>query len=264
MDNTKVRRGVDMLFRVAICDDKEEDIKPVYSYLKAYEELHSEGLSFEIDRYTNPGKLLHCPLAQYDLYLLDILMGDLDGIAVAEHIRSRNTASGLLPCIVFLTSSQDFAIPAFSVHASGYLLKPVKQEDFFKLLDVILKQLEMHKQSSRQHFSFRTSRGFYNTVIDDILYVEIKGHTPFFHLRTEVVRGSDLRISFSRSMQPLLDTGLFLFPHSSYIVNARHVVSLTTRDLMLHNGCRIPVARGRMAQTKSLYMDFLMGESNHV
>lgn len=256
-----------MLFHVAICDDNEEDIIPVYSYLRAYEKLHSEELSFEVDQYTNPVKLLQClqcPPARYDLYLLDILMGDINGITLAEQIRSHHSNSGFQPCIVFLTSSQDFALPAFSVYASGYLLKPVQQDDFCRLLDVTIKQFELHKQSGRQNFSFRTSSGFCNTAIDDILYVEIKGHSPFFHLKNSVIRGSDLRISFSKSMQPLLDTGLFLIPHSSYVVNARHVSALTAKDLVLYNGSRVPVARGRMAQIKSMYMDFLMGESNHV
>lgn len=252
-----------MLYHVAICDDHEDDIKTVRSYLNAYEKLHLDELAFEIDVYTSPSDLLHHPSTQYDLYLLDILMDDMNGITLAESIRSRKISSILQPCIVFLTSSQDFALSAFSVYASGYLIKPVGQDNFFQLLDVIIKQLEIHKQTSRQHFSFRTVNGFYNVVMDDILYVEIMGHTPYFHLRDVTVRGSDLRIAFSKSMQPLLDTGLFLFPHRSYLVNASHISAFTAKDLILYNGNHIPIARSRLSQTKSRYMDFLMGEMNH-
>lgn len=42
--------------------------------------------------------------------------------------------------------------------------------------------------------------------------MEIMGHTPFFHLRGEVVRGSELRISFEASVAPLIERGYFFAP----------------------------------------------------
>ena len=55
-----------------------------------------------------------------DLVFLDILMERMNGIQVAEQIRqvSQNLK------IVFTTSSPEYAIDAFRVHADGYLCKP--------------------------------------------------------------------------------------------------------------------------------------------
>ena len=59
-----------------------------------------------------------------DLALLDINMPEIDGITLAERIKK------LCPhtAILFLTAYREYAFDAYSVHPSGYLLKPVSME----------------------------------------------------------------------------------------------------------------------------------------
>ena len=65
-----------------------------------------------------------------DLIWLDIEMPDVNGLNAASEIKT------LLPDtnIVFVTGYPEYAIEAFGMHASGYILKPVTQK---KLLDEI-------------------------------------------------------------------------------------------------------------------------------
>ena len=60
-----------------------------------------------------------------DIAFLDINMRGMGGLALAEKIRS------VCPdCkIVFCTGYEEYAIPAFKLHASGYLMKPVSAKD---------------------------------------------------------------------------------------------------------------------------------------
>ena len=60
-----------------------------------------------------------------DVAFLDINMRGMGGLALAEKIIE------LCPnCkIVFCTGYEEYAIPAFRLHASGYLLKPIAAED---------------------------------------------------------------------------------------------------------------------------------------
>ena len=60
-----------------------------------------------------------------DIAFLDINMRGMGGLALAEKILS------VCPdCkIVFCTGYEEYAIPAFKLHASGYLLKPVSAKD---------------------------------------------------------------------------------------------------------------------------------------
>ena len=60
-----------------------------------------------------------------DVAFLDINMRGMGGLALAEKI------IGFCPdCkIVFCTGYEEYAIPAFKLHASGYLMKPVSAKD---------------------------------------------------------------------------------------------------------------------------------------
>ena len=68
-----------------------------------------------------------------DIAFLDIHMRGMGGLSLAEKI------VGLCPeCrIVFCTGYEEYAIPAFKLHASGYLLKPVSAKDVQAEIDNI-------------------------------------------------------------------------------------------------------------------------------
>lgn len=59
-----------------------------------------------------------------DVALLDIDMPEMNGIALAVEIKSRCPETA----IVFLTGYSEYAVEAFAMHASGYLLKPVGKD----------------------------------------------------------------------------------------------------------------------------------------
>ena len=56
---------------------------------------------------------------------LDINMRGMGGLALAEKIISLRPDCK----IVFCTGYEEYAIPAFKIHASGYLMKPISAED---------------------------------------------------------------------------------------------------------------------------------------
>ena len=68
-----------------------------------------------------------------DVAFLDINMRGMGGLALAEKIRS------VCPdCkIVFCTGYEEYAIPAFKLHASGYLLKPISAADVQAEINII-------------------------------------------------------------------------------------------------------------------------------
>ena len=60
-----------------------------------------------------------------DIAFLDINMRGMGGLALAEKIVAERPACK----IVFCTGYEEYAIPAFKLHASGYLMKPISAED---------------------------------------------------------------------------------------------------------------------------------------
>ena len=68
-----------------------------------------------------------------DVAFLDINMRGMGGLALAEKIRSVCSDCK----IVFCTGYEEYAIPAFKLHASGYLMKPVSAKDVQAEIDNI-------------------------------------------------------------------------------------------------------------------------------
>ena len=64
---------------------------------------------------------------------LDINMRGMGGLALAEKILSNKPNCK----IVFCTGYEEYAIHAFKIHASGYLMKPISKEDVQKEIDNI-------------------------------------------------------------------------------------------------------------------------------
>ena len=64
---------------------------------------------------------------------LDINMRGMGGLALAEKITLYKPNCK----IVFCTGYEEYAIPAFKLHASGYLMKPISKEDVQKEIDNI-------------------------------------------------------------------------------------------------------------------------------
>ena len=68
-----------------------------------------------------------------DIAFLDINMRGMGGLALAEKIIAARTNCK----IVFCTGYEEYAIPAFKLHASGYLMKPISAEDVQAEIDNI-------------------------------------------------------------------------------------------------------------------------------
>ena len=68
-----------------------------------------------------------------DIAFLDINMRGMGGLTLAEKIVAERPQCK----IVFCTGYEEYAIPAFKLHASGYLMKPIAAEDVQAEIDNI-------------------------------------------------------------------------------------------------------------------------------
>lgn len=88
-----------------------------------------------------------------DIALLDIDMLEMDGITAAARIKQTRPDTA----IVFLTAYKRFAFDAYSVHPTGYLLKPVLPETLKKELDYAM---TLHPKTEAPHIEARTFGNF--------------------------------------------------------------------------------------------------------
>ena len=92
-----------------------------------------------------------------DVALLDINMPDMRGIELAKRVKdiSPNTD------VIFLTGYSQYALEAFSVRASGYLLKPVTKEMLSEELQYVQRQkIKNEANNGMSHIFIRTFGNF--------------------------------------------------------------------------------------------------------
>lgn len=240
------------MLRIAICEDAQTDIAHINSLLENYKNLHSH-LELQLGHFQT-GQALLDALAQgqsFDLFLLDILLPDIDGIELARRIN----AGGKKQTIIFMTVSRDYAVEAFSVRAMHYLLKPVQYEAFAAALDELVKTMRHRVET---YASVCTPYGERRVTLSEIVYVEVTGHVFYYHLSSgETIKSKVLRVSFEEALAELRGDWRFLRPHQSFLLNACHVSKLHAREFIMDNGASIPISRLRALEVRSSYMDFL-------
>lgn len=102
---------------------------------------------------------------RFDLIFLDIYMRYMGGIETAKKLRLHDRKAA----VMFLTSSPDFALESYAVHACDYLIKPVSKEHFAEALNHFL---ETFYPRVRQSLSMINGSAGRRIAYDDILYIE--------------------------------------------------------------------------------------------
>lgn len=156
-----------------------------------------------------------------------------------------------------MTSYKEYAGRAFSVHAFGYLLKPVKQEKLWKQIeDAMLWQEEETPEVKQVEFS--TVEGLVRLPVDAIYYFEYQNRRIF--MKTKEVT-HEMRGKISDIAGKMGEYG-FSVPHKSFVVNLYHVKNIKGYEILMMNGEWIPLSQKQAVQFKeklSLYLADKMG-----
>ena len=237
------------MLRIGICDDKQEDIDRIEGLALCFSEEHPE-TPIQIRTYKSPYDLLSDveETGGFDLYLLDVVMPRMTGVALARRIRERKERAEIL----FLTVSREYALEAFSVKASGYLIKPVSKSDFD---DALLHCIQRLSPENKPSLMLKSRDGLRRVPVCELVCVESFNHDQICTLSD----GSDLKLSatLTELMEELMEYPAFAQPHRAYIVNMDFIQRLTARELLLTNGKRIPVPKSRYGKLKNAYLDYM-------
>jgi len=112
--------------------DDEEDILEILSFNLA-------GEDYEVDTCTSAEDALLKALADYDLFILDVMMGPVSGFRLAEKIRKELS---LTTPIIFLTArdTENDRITGFSLGADDYLAKPFSIKELTARVRAVLRR----------------------------------------------------------------------------------------------------------------------------
>ncbi len=112
--------------------DDEESILEILSF-------NLEGEGYIVDTGLSAEEAIRRNLPSYDLFILDVMMGQMSGFRLAEKIRKDN---GLTTPIIFLTArdSENDRITGFNLGADDYLAKPFSVRELIARVRAVLRR----------------------------------------------------------------------------------------------------------------------------
>lgn len=182
-----------------------------------------------------------------DLLFLDIQMPELNGFDALAHPVVR-----AVPVVVFLTAYAQFAARAFDVHATDYLLKPIRPARFRECLSRVRERLllldmtaQLPSAAPRPSLVVEQAHGRRVLHPEEVDWVEASDYYAVLH-----VGGKELLVREAlTSLERRLPEALFVRVHRSALVNVtrvREVRGLGVRaEIELKDGTVVPVSRRR-------------------
>lgn len=204
-----------------------------------------------------------------DIVFLDIEMPGESGLAVANAIQAQG------PVVVLVTAFDRYAVEAFDVAATDYVLKPFSDDRFHEALHRAKRRVRERRlgalagemaavatelqyaqpredpRGSRVLDRITIRQGERSLVVraDEILWIEAEDYCVMIHS----TRGRHLVRASLASLESRLDQSTFVRVHRTAIVNVQHVREMRERDgmcLTLTDGTEVTVSRARKRQVE--------------
>jgi two-component system LytT family response regulator len=190
-----------------------------------------------------------------DLMFLDVQMPEFDGFDVMREALVARGAEGL-PVTVFLTAFEEFALDAFGVDATDYLVKPASDERFDTTMQRVRRRLATAATSvprtagagesgTAQHLVIASTQGQRVVPLDEIEWIGADDYYVAIHAggRRHLLRES------MASLEARLDATRFVRVHRGAMVNVTRIREVRTAAgdtvVILRDGTRLPVSRRR-------------------
>lgn len=230
------------MITIAICDDDSSQVKALRKLLT---EWNSQTV---IKEYSSAEQFLFSyPDNQCDLLLLDIEMGDMNGMELAKALRAKGD---MLP-IVFITGFSEYMGDGYDVEALHYLLKPVDRDKLFMTLDRY-----SHNRRPRNRIILPYCEGSVITSSKNIIYLEAFGK------KTQVALNSGKKITCSIGLSAVFEKlgDGFVSCHRSYVVNLGYISSVSKNEITMDSGEKIPVSRRLYDSVNRAFIDYYKEE----
>lgn len=219
------------MIHIAICDDNVFCVEMIAEYLKEY--ATEKHIRTKISKYNNP-QILIMSKNIFDVIFLDIDMEEMNGLEVARVIRKTDTSVKIIYC----TGYNEYMNSAFRVHAFGYIMKPIKREEIFHMMEEVVRY-SMPKEDHYVKFLLKDRIKTFDHK--DILYFEYRNRKIGIHTKEDKVYWiANEKIS---DIAKRMEYYQFAVPHKSFVVNLYHVDHIKGYSVYMVNEDEIPLSQ---------------------
>lgn len=232
------------MINIAICEDEKEMQYLIENYIDKI--LKDIEIEYKIHKYSSGEELIECDLKGIDILLLDIQMGQMNGMDTARKIRTVDNKME----IIFITSLIDYVQDGYEVRAYRYLLKPIELEELKKHVLNCIKEIEVNKKN---YIVIKNKSNTYKIHSDEIKYVEVQKKDMLIHT---VNKNFDVRYSLEK-IEKDLNLEKFVRCHKSFLINLSYVENIKQNVAILESGEEVPISRYRHKEVKEKFLKFL-------
>lgn len=218
------------MINIAICDDNIIDVNYIESLVIKWGK--NNNINYHIDKFTSAENYIYSKLesVNYDILLLDIEMGNMDGVTLAKEIRKNDK----LIQIIFITGYSDYILDGYDVAALHYLMKPINEEKLNQVLIRALEKLTLNEKVINLTIGGEMMR----IPLHEIVYLEVfKNYVTIYGKQEYKIKKT------LGECEKLLDDRFFRIGRSA-IVNLNYISRVTKTQVIMSNGVCILLPRG--------------------
>lgn len=240
--------------RTGICDDDIMYCYDIASMLDQYMISNDVNISYQIYEHANDILRIYNTSAKFDILFLDIEMPEIDGLLLTEKIKRIDPHV----FIIFVSNYPEYMQDSFRVHPFYYLVKPLAAEIFTKIMNDIVTTIKSeHKLITLLH----TDETEEAINIKDIRFIDVadgkKGILCFhFFNHTTLTKGK------LTDWSNKLSNFDFYRCHRGFLVNMSHIHYFELRTIIMDNGEKVPISRGKGKRLKEMYSNNIVRLKN--
>ncbi|MBR3825577.1 MAG: response regulator transcription factor [Lachnospiraceae bacterium] len=227
--------------RIALCDDNDMERRIIRFMINQYIKEHEYAI--QLEEFSSGDVLLKSDVTTYDLVILDIYMGGLNGIDTAKellHIHPKGK-------IIFCSSSNEFAEESYDVEAFRYLVKPLSTEKLHQCLDRFFRLCK-----DKKVLEYKYQRTVRSMLLKDVIWIEAAGRHSIIHTEKEQIETNTSLAEFAEKLM----SADFVKPIRYALVSLKEVTEVTADTLVLTGGTKIPVSREKRKEIQEAFMQF--------
>ena len=184
--------------------------------------------------------------SQFDLYFLDILLPDGNGIDISAKIQNKYGKQ----FIVFVSNNNDSVFEA--IHQSP--LRFIRKEKLCHELPEACKAFlsKMPQPKVKKNILVKQNSIVISIPITSICYMETKGHYINFHCIDDTyhVRGN------YKDYPELCESPEFGRSSQSFLIHLSFIKGISANELFLLNGEKLPISRSKKKEFQEKYMHY--------
>lgn len=219
-----------MELQIAICDDEAPTQELVKGLVQRWADKSGNLVTLRCFSSAESFLFDYADHGDYDILLLDIEMGQMDGVTMAKKLRQTNETVQ----IIFITGYSDYISEGYEVSALHYLMKPVQEQK----LDSVLDRAAEKCRGNERLLTLEHDGQLVRVPLYQIRYADVQANYVTVHCRQDITAKMTLT-----QLEKELDERFYRVGRSA-IVNLSQISRVTRSDIYLRDGSVIPLPRG--------------------